>query len=718
MKLPRSCSALSLWLLSIWMLLASTATARTLYVAPDGKDTWSGKHAKPLKTGRDGPLASLTGARDRIRTLKAKKPLDEPVTVVIKNGTYSIEAPLVLSPQDSGTTLYPISYVAATDTHPVISGGRAITNWRPEADGVWSADVQGVKDGAWYFEQLWVNGRRAIRARASNEALVYVRGVNEEPLTNGRYRQTISVRPEDVQLLSGLTPAELSDVNFVALHKWQVTRRRIESIDTAVGTIKVSGPQMWSGSPITRGTPYYLENIGAALDTAGEWFLCRSGRIYYRPLPAEDMGTAEIVAPVAYAFLVLDGNPLTTGYVENLSFSGLSFQYAQQLTPPTGVNPAQAAANIGASILALGARSVQFDNCEIAHIGNYALMFARGSRNSTISHSYLHDLGAGGVRVGDFRLPGSDSVFTREITVENNIIRGGGRLFHSAVGVLVGQSSDNLVTHNEIADFFYTGISVGWTWGYGYSAAVRNEISFNHIHHIGWRMLSDMGGIYTLGVSPGTTINNNIVHDVYAYNYGGWGIYLDEGSSKIEVEDNLVYNTMNAGLHLHYGQDNMVRNNIFADGLLMQLQRTRIGPGRSLSFVNNIVFWTNRQLPVSWPNGQLFGGAWGAEDIWMEQNLYYDTARLPITFMGLDFSIWQAIGRDSGSMIEDPRFVAPESANFRLQYDSPALTMGFQPFDQSLAGVYGDSAWRTLAQSETFAAVEVPPATATLKHLH
>jgi parallel beta-helix repeat protein len=718
MKLPRSYSALSLWLLSIWMLLASTATARTLYVAPDGKDTWSGIHPRPLKNGNDGPLASLTGARDRVRALKVREPLDEPLTVVVQQGTYAIQTPLVLSPQDSGTTMYPISYVAAPGAHPVISGGRAITNWRPEADGVWSADVPSVKDGTWYFDQLWVNGRRATRARVSNDALFYALGVKEEPLTDGRYRHTISVRPEDIQLLKDLTPAELNDVNFVALHKWQDTRRRIESIDTAAGTITVSGPKMNIYNPITKGTPYYLDNIGAALDTAGEWFLSRSGRIYYQALPAEDMGTAEIVAPVAYAFLVLDGNPLTTGYVENLSFSGLNFRYAQLLTPPSGVNPGQAAANIGASILALGARNVQFDDCEIAHIGNYALWFARGSRNSTISHSYLHDLGAGGVRVGDSWLPASNLGFTREITVDNNIIRGGGRLFHSAVGVLVGQSSDNLITHNEIADLFYTGISVGWTWGYGYSAAVRNEISFNHIHHIGWRVLSDMGGIYTLGVSPGTTINDNVVHDVYAYNYGGWGIYLDEGSSKIEVKNNLVYNTMTAGLHLHYGQDNMVRNNIFADGLAMQLQRTRVGLNRSLSFVNNIVFWTNRQLPVFWTNGQLFGGAWGAADIWLEQNLYYDTARLPISFAWFDFAIWQAIGRDPGSMVEDPRFVAPGSANFQLQYDSPALTMGFQPFDQSLAGVYGDSAWRALALSETFAAVEAPPATATLKHLH
>ena len=190
--------------------------------------------------------------------------------------------------------------------------------------------------------------------------------------------------------------------------------------------------------------------------------------------------------------------------------------------------------------------------------------------------------------------------------------------------------------------------------------------------------MSDMGGVYTLGIQPGAIVRNNLIHDVNIFSYGGWGLYTDEGSSGILLENNIVYRCQSAGFHQHYGRANIIRNNIFALNGEAQLARTRVEPFLSFIFTNNIVYFDT---------GQLFAGNWG-DDLKMDHNIYFDTRSLEGDNRTLNLlHAWRKRGHDLHSLFIDPLFVAPRVGDFRLDSNSPALRLGFHPIDLQSIGI-------------------------------
>jgi len=708
------------WIAAIVSLVfwACHASALTLYVAPNGNDAWTGQRASVDKTRSDGPLASLEGARNRVRQIRAAGTVKEPISVVFAAGEYALEKPVTFSPEDSGTAESPVEFRAASDGAAVLFGGRRLPPFTAGADGVWRAQVPWAKERAQRFEQLYVNGKRATRARSPNRFYAYMQmaapyGV--DPLTGQPAdlgNRAFIAAPSELAPLAGKSREALSDVEVTVYHSWEVSHARVQAVEPESGRLVVTGSSPWAffswGQYLPR---YHIENFREALDEPGEWYLDSDGVVSYLPLPGEKPGRTEAVAPVTDAFLRFRGDALKGQWVSNATFSGLTFAYAAYRLPAGGQGDGQAAVSQPAAVELDGARGVAFRDCVFAHVGAHGVWFRKGCRECAVERCHIFDLGGGAVRIGDSSWSKDEwpDKLTGKIAVDNNILHGGGRFFAGATGVWIGHASDVRITHNDIADFFYTGISMGWTWGYAETVTHRNTLAFNRIHHLGWGVLSDMGGIYTLGRSDGSCISNNVIHDVYSYDYsgrGGWGLYTDEGSANMVFENNVVYRTKTGLVHQHYGKDNVFRNNIFAYSMNGQIQRSRIEDHTAFYFTNNIVYWDNASAAF-WRG---YPSVSTVTDVVVNANTYWNPQGIASNaFNGGTWETWRAQGQDAHSQVADPLFRDPAKGDFRLKSGSPALKLGFKPFDAAQAGVYGKRAWRKLAARDIYPEVTFAP---------
>ena len=657
------------------------------YVSPRGTDTWSGALPDSNAAQTDGPFATLARARDAARSLKLGGTNTRPMTVLVRGGEYRLTEPFVLASGDSGAEGRPVTYAAYGDERPVFSAGRRIGGWRRGEGDLWSVEVPEVRSGRLNFRQLFVNGQRRERARWPREKWFTVageanpkevgwagtlKGVNDDELA----RRSFQFRPGDLR--GDWT--NLEDAEVVVLQFWMAPRLRIRAIDDRQNSVLFTGG---SWRPLTWSFGYYVDNVAEGMTAPGAWYLNRkTGVLLYRALPGEDLTQAEVVAPETRQLVRLDGDADRGEFVHDIVLRGLTFRYTSWELPEAGYYCTQAELPVPAAVQATGARRCVFDDCELSRLGGWGIELGRGCQENRVTGCVLEDLGAGGVKLGETNDPGSDAAEARRNEVSDTRFRQGCKVYLGAPAVWVGQSGGNRIRHNEITGQFTWAVSLGWNWSYfPLNRSRDNIVEQNDIHDLGTGVLGTHGALYCLGVSPGTVLRNNYIHDIHASEAwgAGEGIILDNGCVGILVENNVVHDAVAGGWGCNFNcLGNIIQNNIFVNGRKFQLTRYGDAPGSNPPpngevFARNLVVWKEGPLfnEKDWPS---FATLW-------DYNLYWQASGEPVRFMRYTFEAWKAKGLDTHSVIADPLFVDPAKNDFRPRPESPAFKLGFRPID-------------------------------------
>jgi hypothetical protein len=563
------------------MEFSEASAGVSLYVSPLGNDGNGGT--------KDKPLGTLDGARRRVRELRAEAGGE--ISVFFRGGEYFLGETAVFSPEDSGREGAPVRYRAFPGETPVFTSGKRLSGWRPAGDpekpGLLAADLPGVRT----TRQFYVNGRLAARTRMPLDKSAFrLAGEPRAVTANGKQLQAYPGYRTTALYADLKRWRNPSALEFVYDISWVHRVIPVESVAECGDGLFIA--MQWEpfrtcqiGSLTKVDLPDSLENAYELLRNPGEWYFDPAlHRMYYLPLPGEDMDSADAVVPFTEQLVRMEGTP--DRKVSHISFEGLSFRYSTWIYPSLHGWPEQQA-NFAldpgrlenthacsmkppAAVTLRMADGISFSDCGFSKLGAGAVTLEEGTRNCRIERCVFRDVAGSGVMVGGVELKDAhpftegtiehhrhdERLLVKDNTVSNCCLDGIGTDCKGSVGILVGYAEHTVVSHNSVSNIAYTGISVGWGWGYwdrgGRDApdypkialddpttARGSVIEYNDIHHVMMK-LHDGGGIYTLSDMPGTVIRGNLVHDIT-----GWpgGIYLDEGSGGMKVSENITWNT-------------------------------------------------------------------------------------------------------------------------------------------------------------------------------
>ena len=657
--------------IAVAAVVAGMATAADFTVATNGSDRAAGT--------AEAPFATLSRARDAVRVLrKTETGRASPVSVEIREGVYELEDPLVFSPTDAGSLEAPLVFMAAEGAKPIISAGLRITGWKVDADGVWHATVPGTAGRRKTFSQFFVNGLRRLRpAFPENGYFVPESNLPGDTNTKESKKGFVFVRG-DIQ------PSwhHFQDVEVSMIWAWQYARAHVSSVDAEKreAVFSLNANKLFNSSGRTD-IYYRLVNIREELRRPGQWYHDReTGEIAYIPEQGENPDGAMTVVSRLENAVVIRGEK-GNHHVSDITFRGLTFAYSDWSINTNGYWDSQGAAEIPAAFQVDYADRIRLENCAIQNTGATAVRFGLGCRDCVAEGCEMTNIGGSGVASGAFwKGAGDKDNETSGTVVRQCLIGWYGRDQPGAVGILIGGANHCLIAHNTIHDGYYSGVSVGWSWGAHPSFTHDNTVEWNHIYGYAPGVLSDGGGVYTLGLQPGTVIRYNRVHGAVAARYGFHSFYFDQGSSCLTLSNNIAYDTDSGIVIPHADKSgNLIANNIFADGRDQQfyakdwMADCKFGTNR---IERNIFAWreANRGGKTGTPNRY-------ASNLWWQVD---SQERIKTSFNGKTFAEWAKT--DTGAVFADPQFHNANMGDFTLSPLSPALALGFIPFDLSNAG--------------------------------
>ncbi len=500
------------------------------------------------------------------------------------------------------------------------------------------------------------------------------------------------------------------DIAVEIVHSWVSELAPMTSFSPESGLVKMG---KYSGRPIEEGDRYFLENVIESLDKAGEWcYSSADDMIYYVPQSGE---TAENLKLFASSEAELFSFESCSGITfENIGFADTGWNYGNEKYLNTNIHirkrywetaSFQAAVEACGAITVTNSDNINFTNCEFRNIGCTAIKYFTGAKHCRVENCLFDGVGASAVFAGGKFLffveeENNPELYAEDITVKNCEIRNYGLRFFGACGITVAYCDTADISNNEIHDGYYTGISVGFTWLFFDNPTQKISVKDNLIYNIGHHMISDLGGIYLLGVQQGTVVSGNVIHDVTCYDgadgYAGNGIYLDSGCEFMTIENNLVFNCDTSGFNTTLSRNNLIQNNIFAfsgecDASLGLEAYTEMYPDLNSTFKNNIFLTDNKVVAVEYlKNDKHFTG--NGNIIW--DNTYGDELYFCINHRDAKAIIRQTAEKKKlidSCVFADPGFTDAGAYDFTFRADSFAVANGFVPFDYSEAGTIPDS---------------------------